>query len=425
MPAKRCARPSGFEDKYLLSRFVGIAGVLTIIGIAVLASRDRRRIPWRMVFWAIILQLIFGVFVLKTRLGQDVLGGTAGAVTALIGYADYGGQFVFDFLARDPTPYIFAFRVLPIVIFISCFFTCLYHLGIMQLIVLGMARIMKRFLGVSGAESLAAAANVFMGQTEAPLVIAPYIPGMTYSELMALMTGGMATVSGAILGAYIGYGINAEYLITGSLMAAPAALMMAKIMVPETGEPLTAGEVRLKIERTDVNLIEAAARGAAQGLKLALNIAAMLIAFIAMTYLLNAVLSWCGRGVGLERILGAPVTLQLLLGYLLAPLAFVMGVPLAEATSVGRLLGLKIVLNEVIAYADLAEIKETLSPRSELIATFALCGFANFASLGIQLGGIGPLAPDRRKDLATVGPRALLAGALATCLTATLAGLIS
>ncbi len=408
-----------------MSRFIGFAGILTIIGIAVLASEDRRRIPWRMVFWAILLQLVFGVVVLKTDFGQMALKELAGAVTALIRYADFGGEFVFGHLSRDPTPYIFAFRVLHIVIFISSLFTCLYYLGIMQLIVVAMAKIMKRFLGVSGAESLAMAANVFMGQTEAPLVIAPYIPSMTHSELMALMTGGMATVSGAILGAYIGYGINAEYLITASVMAAPAALMMAKIIIPETGVPVTAGEVKLKIERTDANLIEAAARGASQGLKLALNIAAMLIAFIAMIYLINAVISWCGRLTGLESLIGTPITFEGILGALLAPLAFVMGVPFEEAATVGRLLGMKIVLNEVIAFADLAQVKDTLSPRSELIATFALCGFANFSSLGIQLGGIGPLAPERRKDLATIGLRAVLAGGLATCMTATLAGMLS
>ena len=407
-----------------MSRFIGIAGILIIIGIAVLSSADRRRIPWRMVFWAISLQVLLGLVILKTDFGQVALKETAGAVTSLIRYADFGGEFVFGHLSRDPTPFIFAFRVLPIVIFISSLFTCLYYLGIMQLIVVAMAKVMTRFLGVSGAEALATAANVFMGQTEAPLVIAPYIPSMTYSELMALMTGGMATVSGAILGAYIGYGINAEYLITASVMAAPGALMMAKIIIPETGAPVTAGQVRLKIERTDANLIEAAARGASQGLKLALNIAAMLIAFIAMIYLINAVISWCGRLTGLESLIGAPITFELILGYFLAPLAFVMGVPFEEAVTVGRLLGLKIVLNEVIAYADLAQIKDTLSPRGELIATFALCGFANFSSLGIQLGGIGPLAPERRKDLATIGLRAVLAGVLATCMTATLAGLL-
>lgn len=378
-----------------------------------------------MVLWALFLQLLFGFLVLKTDLGQRALKATAEAVTALIRYADFGGAFVFGHLAEDPTPYIFAFRVLPIVIFISSFFTCLYYLGIMQFIVLAMAKIMKRFLGVSGAESLAAAANVFMGQTEAPLVIAPYIPSMTYSELMALMTGGMATVSGAILGAYVGYGINAEYLITGSVMAAPAALMMSKIIVPETQQSVTAGEVRLKVERTDANLIEAAARGASQGLNLALNIAAMLIAFIGLIYLLNAVIGWTGRITGIEHWIGAQLTFQLILGYLLSPLAFVMGVPWHEAPSLGRLLGVKLVLNEVIAYADLAQMKATLSPRTELISTFALCGFANFSSIGIQLGGIGPLAPERRKDLATIGLKAVLAGSLATCMTATLAGLIS
>ena len=408
-----------------MSRLVGIIGICAIIGIGWCVSSNRSRIPWKTVGWGLFLQLTIGLFVLKVAWGQWALSQVAAAVTGLISYADYGGQFVFGDLARDPTPFVFAFRVLPIVIFISSFFTCLYHLGIMQMIVLGMARVMKRFLRISGAESLASAANVFMGQTEAPIVIAPYVPSMTYSELMTLMTGGMATVSGAILGAYIGLGIDAEYLITASVMAAPAAIMMAKIMVPETEHPVTAGTVTLKVERTDANLIEAAARGASQGLQLALNIAGMLIAFIAIIYLLNGVLGWVGQVSGVEAALGSAVSIELILGYLLAPLAFVMGTPWEEASIVGRLLGVKLVLTELIAYSQLAEIQETLSDKARLISTFALCGFANFSSVGIQLGGIGALAPERRTDLATLGMRSVLAGGLATCLTATMAALIN
>jgi CNT family concentrative nucleoside transporter len=280
-------------------------------------------------------------------------------------------------------------------------------------------------MGVSGAESLAAAANVFMGQTEAPIIIAPYIPKMTFSELMALMTGGMATVSGAILGGYIALGINPEYLITASVMAAPASLMMAKIIIPETEKSKTSGKVTLKVERTDANIIEAAARGASQGLTLAFNIAAMLIAFISIIYLLNGVLSWAGSLAGFEAWFGEALTFELILGYALAPLAFVMGVPFSDVTQVGQLIGLKIVLNEFLAYAELSSIQGVLQPKSQLIVTFALCGFANLSSIGIQIGGVGALAPQRKADLARLGLRALLAGSLASFSTATLAGILS
>ncbi len=408
-----------------MDRLIGLVGIAAIFGVAYLASSNRQAIQWRIVGWGITLQLIFGILVLNIGVGRQVLQTVAAGVTALIGFADFGGEFVFDWLVHDDTEFIFAFKVLPIVIFIASFFSCLYYLGVMQVIVLAMAKLMKRFMGVSGAESLAAAANVFMGQTEAPIIIAPYIPKMTYSELMALMTGGMATVSGAILGGYIGLGIRAEYLITASVMAAPASLMMAKILIPETEQPQTAGEVKLKVERTDANLIEAAARGAGQGMTLALNIAAMLIAFIAIIYLLNGVLSWLAGVVGLEAWLGEPVTLQLLLGYLLSPLALVMGVPWQDVTKVGQLIGLKIVLNEFVAYAQMSGIQDQLLPKSQLIATFALCGFANFSSVGIQIGGIGGLAPERRTDLAKLGMRAVLGGSLASFMTATLAGMLS
>lgn len=417
-----------------MERLIGLVGIAVIFGIAYLASSNRQAIQWRIVFWGVILQLTFGLLVLKIGVGRQALSAVASAVTALIGFADKGGGFIFGWLVEQPQqiemfnrelPFIFAFKVLPIVIFISSFFTCLYYLGVMQVIVLAMAKLMKRFMGVSGAESLAAAANVFMGQTEAPIIIAPYIPTMTYSELMALMTGGMATVSGAILGGYIGLGIRAEYLITASIMAAPASLMMAKLLIPETDSPQTAGEIKLEVERTDANLIEAAARGASQGLTLALNIAAMLIAFISIIYLFNGVLSWTGELVGWEAWAGRPLTLQLLLGYLLAPLALIMGVPWQDVTEVGQVIGLKIVLNEFVAYADLAQIKANLSTKSELIATFALCGFANFSSVGIQIGGIGGLAPGRKTDLAKLGLRAVLAGSLASFMTATLAGMLS
>ncbi len=408
-----------------MERLIGLVGIAVIFGVAYLVSSNRKAIQWRIVVWGVILQLTFGILVLKVGVGRQVLSAVAAGVTTLIGFADRGSEFIFGWLVQDPNQFVFAFKVLPIVIFISSFFTCLYYLGIMQIIVLAMAKLMKRFLGVSGAESLAAAANVFMGQTEAPIIIAPYIPEMTYSELMALMTGGMATVSGAILGGYIGLGIRAEYLITASVMAAPASLMMAKMLIPETGQPKTAGEVRLEVKRTDANLIEAAARGASQGMTLALNIAAMLVAFISIIYLFNGILSWVGGLAGWEALFGEPLTLQLILGYVLAPLAVIMGVPWQDATQVGQLIGLKIVLNEFVAYAELAAMDGALGTKSELIATFALCGFANFSSVGIQIGGIGGLAPTRKTDLAKLGLRAVLGGSLASFMTATLAGMLS
>lgn len=409
-----------------MERLIGLLGLVFLLAVAWLVSSNRAAIRWKTVLWGLVLQVVFALFVLKLDFGAQALAAVAKGVTRLISFADEGSGFIFGWLVTDPDPqrFVFAFKVLPIVIFISSFFTCLYYLGIMQLIVLGMARIMTRFMGVSGSESLAAAANVFMGQTEAPIVIAPYIPEMTRSELMALMTGGMATVSGAILGGYISLGINAEYLISASVMAAPASLVMAKMIIPETELSKTAGKVTLKIERTDANLIDAAARGAGQGAILAVNIAAMLVAFIAIIYLINGVLSGAGAMLGLEQVLGRKLTLQLILGYMVAPVAFILGVPWSDASTVGQLIGLKIVLNEFIAYVDLAAMREALNPKSEMIATYALCGFANFSSIGIQIGGIGGLAPMRKSDLARLGLRAVLAGLMASLMTATIAGML-
>lgn len=403
-----------------MERFIGIVGIAVLLSIAYIFSVNRKAIRWKTVLWGLGLQLTFALFVLKVPFGQVALKAISDAITLLISYADRGSSFVFGYLASDPDPnkFVFAASVLPIVIFISSFFTVLYHLGIMQWLVLGMAKIMTRFMGVSGSESLGAAANVFMGQTEAPIVIAPYIKTMTRSELMAVMTGGMATVSGAILGGYMKLGINPEYLISASIMAAPASLVLAKMMIPETEESKTAGRVSLKIERVDVNVIDAAARGAGQGLKLALNIGAMLIAFLGIIYLLNGVLGavsgWFGYSLTMEGILGT----------ILAPLAFLMGTPWDEANAVGQLIGVKLVFNELVAYTNLAAQQGALSPKAEMIATYALCGFANFSSIAIQIGGIGGLAPERKSDLAKLGLRAVLAGSIASFMTATLVGIL-
>jgi CNT family concentrative nucleoside transporter len=456
---------------------IGVVGLLVLYGIAFLLSSNRRAVSFRLVAWGFGLQLIFALVILKTEPGRYVFRQIAAGVSQLLEFADAGSEFVFGPLA-DPTNFglIFAFKVLPIIIFISSLFTVLYYLGIMQRVVLLMAKLMHRFLGVSGSESLAAAANVFMGQTEAPIIIAPYIPKMTISELMALMTGGMATVSGAVLASYIALGVRAEYLLTASVMAAPASLVLAKLLIPETEQSMTAGKVTLDVEAPDVNIIDAAARGASQGIKLALNVGGMLVAFIALIWLLNGILGAIGNsfasvrsfltmicllvaivaayllfwnptprqrnvalaGSGLALavaivtffIRGAapiPLELQSILGWLFAPVAFIMGVPWAEAETVGQLFGIKLVLNEFVAYVEMGEMLQAnaLSPKAELIASYALCGFANFSSIGIQIGGIGGLAPTRKSDLARLGLRAVLGGMMASYTVATIAGLLS
>jgi CNT family concentrative nucleoside transporter len=414
-----------------MDRWVGLVGILLILATAYLFSTNRRAIRWRTILFGLGLQVLFAFAVLRWPWGQYALQKTADFITNVIGYAGFGARFVFSWLAEDQTflnairkepvgPVIFAFIVMPIVIFIASLFTILYHLGIMQRVVKGMAILMAKTMKTSGSESLASAANVFMGQTEAPIVIAPYIPSMTRSELLALMIGGMATVSGAVLGAYISLGIDARYLLTGSVMAAPASLLIAKLLLPETEESVTAGNVKLAVEKTHVNVIDAAASGAGQGAILVINIVAMLIAFIALISMLDGALGWVGARLGYPDL-----TLKWVFGQLFRWVALVMGVPAKDSVAVGELFGTKIVLNEFVAYLDLAKVQATISEKSKLIATFALCGFANFSSIGIQIGGIGGLAPTRKQDLARLGLRALLGGTLATFMTATVAGIIA
>jgi CNT family concentrative nucleoside transporter len=414
-----------------MHRWIGILGILLILGTAYLFSTNRRAIRWRTILWGLGLQIVFVFAVLRWPLGQFALQKIADFITNVIGYAGFGARFVFAWLAQDQTflnairqepvgPVIFAFVVMPIVIFIASLFTILYHLGIMQRVVKAMALLMAKTMKTSGSESLASAANVFMGQTEAPIVIAPYIPTMTRSELLALMIGGMATVSGAVLGAFISLGIDARYLLTGSVMAAPASLLIAKLLLPETEESVTAGKVKLTVEKTHVNVIDAAASGAGQGAILVINILAMLIAFIALISMIDGALGWIGARLGFPEL-----TLKWVFGQFFRWIAFVMGVPGRDTVAVGELFGTKVVLNEFVAYLDLAKIQAGLSEKARLIATFALCGFANFSSIGIQIGGIGGLAPSRKQDLARLGFRALLGGTLATFMTATLAGIIA
>ncbi len=412
----------------------GLAGVLVILGIGWALSEKRKSIAWQTVIVGVGLQLALAILVLWVPLGQALFDALGRGFVTLIGFTSSGSSFLFGPLAdAESFGFVFAFQVLPTIIFFAALMTCLYHLGVMQKIVEAMAWIMTRFMKVSGSESLAIAANVFVGQTEAPLVVRPFIIGMTRSELFALMTGGMATIAGGVLAAYVlllgGAGPEeqayfAKHLISASIMAAPAALVMAKLILPETEVSETVGTVKTTIERPHVNLIEAAAGGASEGLKLALNVGAMLLAFLALIALINGPLGWLGAVTGLEAWLGQPLDLALILGWLFSPLAFLVGVPWDEAIAVGGLIGTKIVANEFVAYVALTEAQEGLSERSVLIATYALCGFANFSSIAIQIGGIGGIAPARRPDLARLGLKAVLAGALVSLLNAAWAGIL-
>jgi concentrative nucleoside transporter, CNT family len=396
--------------------FIGVLGLVVILAIAWAFSTDRSKIEPRIIIWGLILQFLFALLVMKTSVGVMIFGGLSNAVTLALEKADAGALFVFGPLANQETlGFIFAFKALPTIIYISSFFSVLYYLGILQKIVLFMAKIMVRTMGTSGAESLSTAANVFMGQTEAPLVVMPYIPKMTYSELCTLMVGGMATISGGMMAAYISMGIETRFILAASVMNAPAAILISKMLVPETGTPLTRGDVKLKVERTEVNLIDAAARGAGAGLHLALNVGAMLIAFLSLVALVNWPLQYFG------------LSLEQIFAWIFSPLAYLMGVPWADAGHVGTLFGEKLILNEFVAYVDLVKLKTdgVLAARSELIATYALCGFANLGSIGIQIGGIGGIAPTRKQDLAKLGLRVVLGGSLATFMTATIAGLLN
>ena len=411
-----------------MPRLQPLVGLLVILGIAYAFSTNRRAIDRRTVAWGLALQVLFALIVLKTTVGQRVFQSLGTAVNHLLDFAFVGSSFVFgplgdkvvwpDIMTRvlgpDGARYgvIFAFQVLPTIIFIAALFAILYYFGVMQLVVRFFAVMMRRVMRASGAESLNVAASIFMGQTEAPLTIRPYLPRMTESELMTVMTAGMAHISGGIMAAYILFGIEAKHLLTAVIMTAPGTLMMAKIFVPETQVPETMGTVKLEVERTDVNVIDAAGRGTSEGLMLALNVGAMLISFLALIALVNALLGLVG------------LSLPQIFGWIFAPVAWSMGVPWRDAPTIGNLLGTRMALNEFVAYSQLGALKPQLDPRSFTIATFALCGFANFSSIGIQIGGIGALAPTRRHDLARLGLRAMFAGTLANFITATIAGFL-
>ncbi|HTO77353.1 MAG TPA: NupC/NupG family nucleoside CNT transporter [Thermoanaerobaculia bacterium] len=411
-------------------RFLGLLGVAVILGVALLFSHNRRAIRWRTVGWAFALQVAFAFLVLDWDQGKNAIERFSSFVSNAIGYADQGSSFLFGWLAGPQDAlgqklglpiggFLFAFKVLPLIIFICAFFSILYHFGIIQRIVQAMAWVMQRTMKVSGAEALCVAANVFIGQTEAPVMIAPYIARMTTSELLTMMTGGMAHVSGAVMLAYVTMGAPLKYLITASVMAAPGTFLIAKILWPETEEPVTMGEVKMKVEKTSANFIDAAAAGASQGMTLVLNISAMLIAFVALVAMANGVLGWAGGLFGASGF-----SLQTIFGWVLAPLAFVMGTPKADIPIVANLIANKTVINEFFAFSMLKGVVGQLSDKGKLIATFSLCGFANFSSIGIQIGGIGGLAPTRKSDLARLGMRALLAGSLVSFMTASLAGIL-
>ena len=422
-----------------MGRYTGLLGLVALLAIAWLASSNRKRIPWRVVIWGLCLQFGFALGVLETQAGKDVFTWLDGAVKTLLGFSDKGADFVWKSFVTgrvEAQLECFVVRVLPTIIFFSALMTVLYYLGIMQALVKAIAWIMRRTMGTSGAETLSCSANIFVGQTEAPLMVRPFVKTMTRSELMAVMTGGFATVAGGVMALYVKWLQDtmpeipiAGHLMAASIMSAPAALVMAKIMVPETEESRTSGSTRVVVERLDDNVVEALARGATSGMKLAINIAAMLIAFVAMVELVNYLLGVVVPFVG-DTLFGVtlPATsLQEILGWIFRPVAFLMGAPWEESKDLGRLLGEKIVLTELIAYGHLANPEVSgivLSQRSTIIASYALCGFANFASVGIQLGGIGSMAPERRKDLAKIGLRALLAGALASWTTACIAGVL-
>ena len=400
-----------------MERLLSLVGLVVILAIAYLLSTDRKAIRGKTVVWGLVLQLVFALFVLKTTVGQAVFAWLGDRINRLLQFSFVGSQFVFGKLgmpggAGENIGFIFAFQVLPTIIFIAALFAILYYVGAMQVVVKLFAQVMTRLMGASGAESLNVAASIFMGQTEAPLTIRPYLNKLTRSELMCVMTSGMAHISGGIMGAYIAFGVEAKHLLAAVIMTAPGTILLAKMLVPETGQPETAGTVRLVVPRTDANVIGAAARGTGEGLNLALNVGAMLISFLALVALVNALLGTVG------------LKLETLLGYVFGPLALVMGVPAKDALDVGNLLGTRMVLNEVIAYKQLGPLKSSLDPRSFTMATYALCGFANFSSIGIQIGGIGALAPERRGDLARLGFRALLAGTFANFMTACFAGLL-
>jgi len=413
-----------------MGRFTGILGLLTMLGLAYAFSTNRKAIRLKTLAWGLGLQFVFALFVLRLEAGRWLFQRAGDYVNRLLSYAFVGSEFVFGDLGKQGSHlgFYFAFQVLPTVIFIAAFFAILYHFGVMQIIIRVFAWVMTRVMGASGAESLDVAASIFMGQTEAPLTIRPFLTDLTQSELMTVMTAGMAHVSGGIMAAYIAFGIEPKHLLSAVIMTAPGTLLMAKMLVPETEQPQTAGRVVMSEEEQEAekqeNLLGAVARGTTDGLHLALNIAAMLVSFLALIALLNGIMGGLHNGLAHVGWSWFPSSLQQVFGVVFAPIAWLIGIPWHDCPIIGNLLGTRMVLNELVAFSQLGPQKAMLDPRSFTIATFALCGFANLSSIGIQIGGIGALAPNRRGDLARLGVRAMLAGTMANLMSASIAGML-
>jgi CNT family concentrative nucleoside transporter len=413
-----------------MGRLTGLLGIATMLGLAFIFSTNRWAIRVKTVAWGLGLQVAFAIFVLKAQIGRDIFQKAGDAVNRLLSYSYPGSQFVFGELGKQHSSlgFYFAFQVLPTIIFIAAFFAVLYHYGIMQFIIKQAARVMTRFMGASGAESLNVAASIFMGQTEAPLTIRPFLAELTHSELMTVMTSGMAHVSGGIMAAYIAFGVEPKHLLSAVIMTAPGTILMSKMLVPETEQPKTAGRVVMSEEEVETekqeNLLGAIARGTTDGLHLALNVGAMLISFIALIALTNGILGGVHNGLAHYGIAWLPSSLETIFGKIFAPIAWIIGIPWKDCPAIGYLLGTRMALNELVAFSLLGPQRAMLDPRSYTIATFALCGFANLSSIGIQIGGIGALAPNKRGELARLGFRAMLAGTMANLMSASIAGIL-
>jgi CNT family concentrative nucleoside transporter len=422
-----------YQRSLPLGRFTGLLGLIVFISLAYIFSTNRRAIRWKTVAWGLGLQIVFAFAVIKWNYGQTILSSVSGVITGLLGHAADGSGLVFGYLGIPSNPLsVFAFAVLPTIIFVSAFFAILYHIGLMQQIIKVVAWIMQRTMETSGAESTNVAASIFMGQTEAPLTIRPFLEGATRSELMTIMTSGMAHVSGGIMAAYILFGINAKDLLSAVIMTAPGTILVAKMLVPETEVPATAGTVQMppSEEHKNENFVGAIARGTIDGGQLAFNVAIMLIAFVALVGLANAIMlgisnfAWTIHMPFTHHGIPFPHSLNNVLGVVGAPVAWLIGIPWREAKVIGNLLGTRTIINEFLAFAELGKIKATLTPRTFSIATFALCGFANVGSIGMQIGGIGALVPNRRNDLAQLGVRAMLAGTMANLMSASIVSML-
>jgi concentrative nucleoside transporter, CNT family len=410
-----------------MGRFAGLLGILVLLGLAYLFSTSRKSIRLKTVLWGLGLQWAFAIFVLRFAFGRALFQAAGDGVNKLLSFAFAGSEFMFGELGKKISSigFIFAFQVLPTIIFIAAVFAFLYHIGVMQWVIRLFAWVMTRVMGASGAESLDIAASIFMGQTEAPLTIRPFLNRLTKSELMCVMTCGMAHVSGGIMAAYIAVGIEPKHLLTAVIMTAPGTLLMAKMLVPETEQPLTAGRVQMPDMEKEANFLGAISRGTSDGLHLALNVGAMLISFIALLALTDYLIGGAHNWFAAHGMPHFPTSLEQIFGWIFAPVAWLIGIPWHDAPLIGNLLGTRMAVNEVVAFSQLGPLRGQLDPRSFTIATFALCGFANFSSIGIQIGGIGALAPDQRGQLAKFGIRAMLAGTMANLMSACIVGILT